>query len=182
MLSHETSRLRLTALNKDSADLVLRFYDENRDTFEPWEPKRSPNFYTLSYQRAILTAEHNLICDGKLIRYWIFLKDYPHEIIGSISFQNLLPEPYQSCTLGYKIAKKHQGKGYAYEALVKSIETLQDHHNIHRIEAYIMSNNKASIGLIQKLHFIYEGPSYGYAKVNGHWANHLRFSYILPEI
>ena len=54
---YETDRLVLTVLNKEAAPLVLSFYNDNAEVFEPWEPKRSANFYTLSYHRSLLTAE-----------------------------------------------------------------------------------------------------------------------------
>ena len=61
---HETERLLLRTLGKDAAPMVLSFYWENREQFEPWEPKRSHNFYTLPYQKAFLTAEYNQIAES----------------------------------------------------------------------------------------------------------------------
>ena len=71
--SYETDRLILTTLGRESAPMVLSFYDENKDFFEPWEPRRSLNFYSLHFQKASLTAETYLMAEGKLIRYWVFL-------------------------------------------------------------------------------------------------------------
>ncbi len=97
---YETDRLLLKLLSKEAAPLVLAFYDENRSLFEPWEPARSINFYTLSYHKASLTAECNQMAEGKLVRYWVFLRNAPEEVIGSLCFQNFLKEPYLSCSLG----------------------------------------------------------------------------------
>lgn len=175
---YETDRLQLRILNKDSAPLVLSFYRENAELFEPWEPKRSANFYTLSYHKALLTAEYNQIADGKLIRYWVFLKNHPDEIIGSICFQNFLREPYCSCSLGYKFSGKHQHLGYATESINKSIQILYDTYGIHRIDAFIMPENLSSIRLIERLGFVYEGTSKAYARINGRWADHLHYALI----
>lgn len=182
MLSIETSRLVLTTLQKDAAEMTLKFYSDNRDSFEPWEPSRPHNFYTLSYQKANLHAEEVQMNEGKLLRYWIFHKDHSNEIIGTVSFQNFLLGPFHSCTVGYKFAEKFQHQGYAYESLNKAIEVLQERNLFHRIEAYIMPNNLPSLRLIHKLYFVLEGVSYSYAKINGKWEDHMRFSYILSDL
>lgn len=179
--SYETDRLILTTLGRESAPMVLSFYEDNKYHLEPWEPMRSINFYSLHLQKASLTAESNLMAEGKLIRYWVFLKDNPDEIIGSICFQNFLKAPYNSCVLGYKFAQKHCRKGYAYESITKSIEIIWKNYNIHRIEAYIMKNNKPSIRLIQKLNFNYEGICFSFANICGQWRDHIQYSIINPE-
>jgi len=177
---YETDRLELKALTKDSAALVLSFYEENKALFEPWEPKRGNNFYTLPYQKATLTAEQNYMAEGTLYRYWVFLKGAPDEIIGSICFQNISGSPYHSCNLGYKFNNKFLQRGYAFESIKKAIEVVFEQYHIHRIEAYIMLNNEPSLRLIEHLDFQYEGISPSYALVNGIWCDHKRFALINP--
>lgn len=176
--THETDRLFLKILNKDAAQLILDFYEDNKDLFEPWEPKRSDNFYTISYQKASLSAEYHQMTEGKLLRYWVFLKENPNEIVGSICFQNFLMGPYKSCSLGYKFSHNYSHKGYAYESIQKGIEIMFDDHHLHRIEAFIMPHNQASTKLINRLHFTFEGISYSYAKINGIWSDHNRYALI----
>jgi len=171
-----TERLILKALTKDAAPMVLSFYEDNRSFFESWEPGRAENFYTLFYQKASLSAEFNQMTEGKLLRYWIFLKDTPEEIIGSISFQNFLKAPYLSCSLGYKFGHRYTHQGYAFESIQKGIEIIMGEFHIHRIEAFIMPNNVPSLRLIERLSFIYEGISYSYAYINGTWSDHKRYA------
>jgi len=176
--SYETDRLILKTLKKDDAAMVLSFYEDNRSHFEPWEPLRNINFYSLSYQKASLTAEFNLMSEGKLIRYWIFLKDNPNEIVGCLCFQNFLREPYHSCCLGYKLSHNHLHHGYATEALAKGISFLFHEHHLHRIEAFVIPDNEPSSHLLQRLGFQYEGISHSYARVQGIWADHSRYALI----
>jgi ribosomal-protein-alanine N-acetyltransferase len=176
--SYETKRLLLKPLNHDSAPLVLAFYEENKELFEPWEPIRNHNFYTLPYQIAFLTAEHNQITDGKLIRFWVFLKGRPEELIGTVCFQNLLKEPYYSCSLGYKFSKKYLNQGYAMESIQKCIEIIFSEFHMHRIDAYIMPDNIASLKLINRLSFQFEGACHSFAKINGYWTDHMRYALI----
>ncbi len=177
----ETDRLLLKTLTTDFAHLVLSFYEDNMDLFEPWEPKRSNNFYTLSYQKASLTAEFNQMTEGKLLRYWVFLKDNPEEIIGSICFQNFLKEPYQSCSLGYKFSRNYHHQGYALESITKSIELLFEEQHLHRIEAFIMPNNEPSLRLINRLSFFCEGTAYSFARIGDIWTDHKHYALINPK-
>jgi ribosomal-protein-alanine N-acetyltransferase len=176
----ETNRLVLKILDREAAPQVLAFYEGNKDLFEPWEPKRSDNFYTLFYQKASLSAESHQIADGKLLRYWVFHKENPKEIIGSISFQNFLMAPYLNCSIGYKFGQKYNHCGYAYESIQKAIEILWKDYHIHRIEAFIMPDNSPSLRLIERLHFEYEGISRSYAHVNGIWSDHKRYALLNP--
>ena len=49
---YETKRLILQVLDNTAAVPVLSFYSEGRQTFEPVEADKNPNFYPLDYQSA----------------------------------------------------------------------------------------------------------------------------------
>lgn len=178
--AYETDRLVLKTLNSEAAPVVLAFYNENKEVFEPWEPLRSDHFYTLSYHKASLTAEYNYMAEGKLIRFWVFQKDNMEEIVGSVCFQNIMKDPYHSCGIGYKFASKYQHQGYAFESIQRGMDIMFKEYLVHRIEAHIMPANKPSLGLMDKLSFQYEGISYSYAKINGKWEDHKRYSALNP--
>lgn len=178
----ETERLLIKTLNKDAAAMVLSFYEDNKSQFEPWEPKRGENFYTLPYQKASLTAENNQMTEGKLFRYWVFLKYQPEEVIGTVCFQNILREPYQSCSLGYKFHHKYWHRGYALESIQKCIDCIFEEQRLHRVEASIMSSNEPSLRLIERLGFQFEGLSRSYARICGNWTDHKRYTLINPDL
>lgn len=177
----ETERLILKILSSDAAPIVLDFYDKNREIFEPWEPLRSEHFYTLAYQKASLSAELHRMAEGKLLRYWVFLKNDPDELVGSVCIQNILRGPYQSCSLGYKFDQQHHHRGYALESTQKMIQIAFDEYKLHRMEAFIMPGNKPSLRLIEQLSFLYEGISRSFAQINGTWFDHKRYAYINPK-
>jgi [ribosomal protein S5]-alanine N-acetyltransferase len=176
-----TDRLILNILHPIDADKVLLFYDKNKEHFEPWEPERDPNFYTLSYQRLTLSIENNLISQSKILRYWVFLRDNPNEIIGTVNFYNILRSSYCSCQLGYKFDRDYTGFGYAYESIREAIKVILYDYQLHRIEANIMPSNTPSINLINKLGFSYEGLAKSSIHINHKWEDHARYAYINPE-
>lgn len=179
--TYETERLLLRRLGPEDAPIVLNFYEDNKSLFEPLEPKRGSNFYTTAYQKASLTAEQNQMAEGKLIRYWVFLKDHPKEILGTVCFQNPLKEPYHSCCIGYKFSHRYLHQGYAFESIKKSIELVFWEEHIHRIDAYIMPNNEPSLRLIERLSFLYEGTCISFARINGSWADHRHYALVNPN-
>lgn len=180
-MTFNTDRLVLNILHPNDADKVLAFYEENREHFEPWEPERDMNFYTLPYQRLSLSIEYNLMQQSKLLRYWVFLKDDVDTIIGSINFYNIVKGSYYTCQLGYKFDHRYNGFGYAYESVKAGMDILFEDQNLHRIEANIMPSNLRSIQLIQKLGFFYEGLAKANIKINHNWEDHIRYAYINPN-
>lgn len=183
---YTTKNLYLRLLDEASAPLVLSFAEQNKQYFQPWEPFHPERFYTISYQTALMTAEHNLYRHAKAIRYFVFEKEHPDTIIGSINFYNIMPSPDFCCQFGYKLACTSWGKGYAYEAISSLLPLIFKTFRLNRIEANIMPINTRSLNLIKKLGFTYEGTARKCCEVNGIFQDHLRFSLLvtdaMPEI
>ncbi|MED2962046.1 GNAT family protein, partial [Bacillus thuringiensis] len=92
-----------------------------------------------------------------------------------ISFNLIVRGIYQSCVLGYKLDKAELNKGYTTEALRKAIQVAFEEFQLHRIEAPIMPRNLASIQVVTKIGFQYEGVSRKMLMVNGVWEDHMRW-------
>jgi ribosomal-protein-alanine N-acetyltransferase len=171
----------LSILHQNDADKVLAFYIRNKEYFEPWEPVRDPNFYTLSFQQLTLSVEYHLFLQSKLLRFWVFLRRDPQTIIGTVNFYNIIPGAYSSCQIGYKLDKEYTGNGYAIESIQAGMGVLFEEYRLHRIEANIMPRNDRSINLIKKLGFTYEGTSKSSIKINNQWEDHDRYSFICNQ-
>ncbi|MGN1083418.1 MAG: GNAT family N-acetyltransferase [Lachnospiraceae bacterium] len=180
-LSYETERLQLLICNEEYSAALLDFMTENKDFFAPWEPRRLPAFYTEEFQAQVLRAEFQAMLRSVYLRYYLFLKEDPERIIGTVSFSNLSRGEDKSCRVGYKLAKAYTGKGYAGEALRRLLPELHKELGIHRIEADIMPDNLPSLRLIERLGFSYEGVARSSHEINGVWTDHLRYSYIFAH-
>lgn len=175
MKIYETERLQLREIDESYARQVLQYYDKNRDFLKAWEEYRPDDFFTLEYQIKRLKKDRKEVAEGKMIRLWIFKKEDDTNIIGCISFNLIVRGVYQSCVLGYKLDKDELNKGYTTEALRKAIEVAFQEARLHRIEAPIMPRNLASIQVVTKLGFQYEGVSRKMLMVNGVWEDHMRW-------
>lgn len=175
---YETERLILEICTPDYCEEVLRFYKDNADIFQPYDPLCPANYYTAEYQYNALSAVYNSFLEAKGVRFYLFEKKNPERIIGTISFNGRNHGYLNSALVGYKLDKQYHHKGYAFEALQKGIEIMFIEEKLHRLSAYIMPNNEPSIKLIQRLYFTYEGIAHEYACIQGKWEDHLQYALI----
>ena len=178
---YTTKRLLLRCVDQNYAQQVLSFYIANKHVLEPWEPTRAINFYTLSYQAASLAAERSLASRHQAIRYYLFEREHPEVIIGTVNFFQITHIPGGHCKLGYKLASHAWHKGYAYEAISYLIPLVFHYFSINRIEADIMPGNERSIQLIKRLNFSYEGISRNYCEIEGVLQDHQRYSLLSTD-
>jgi ribosomal-protein-alanine N-acetyltransferase len=174
----DTPRLTLRLLSARHHHQILRFLQYNQAIFDASEPEKPDNFYTEEFQRHLAASEYHSSKHNTFIRYYIFLKKKPKEIIGCVSFGQLQSAPFYSCTIGYKLDSRYGNMGYATEAVRAAIEQLCATLPMHRITAYILPDNQPSIHLATKLGFQYEGTSMRLVNIGGNWRDHLKYVYI----
>lgn len=170
-----TNRLNLSVLDATHAPAVFDFYKRNQAVFDIYEPTRPTNFYTLSFHTSFMQQEYLDAMKGKTLRYYVFLKEEPNIIIGSVNFSNIVHGPFSRASIGYKFDSAFHGNGYAYEACLPAIETLFSNYKIHRIDARVAPDNLPSIKLLERLGFVYEGIEYKGVEVNGTFRDHFRY-------
>lgn len=169
----ETPRLVLKQLSPSHATKVLQFYSDNRDFLSPFEPERPGYFYTRQHQKQMLKWDQEALSSSSMIRFWLFTKEDPNTVIGTIALSGIIRGAFQSCLLGYKMAEAYTRHGYMYEALLKVIDYAFEEMELHRIEANIMPRNIPSLSLTRKIGFHEEGLALRYLKINGVWEDHI---------
>ena len=178
---YETERLILRILHENAAAKVLQFYEKNHEVFDAFEPIRPENFYTRACQANILRCEFQLAVKKKAVRFWVFRKQQPQQIIGTVSFQNIQRTVYQSCQIGYKFDPDFWHQGFAYESIEKAVSVIFNDLSLHRIEALVLPDNQPSIRLLRRLGFVEEGLCRSCIFLPSGWTDHLRYSLIYPE-
>jgi ribosomal-protein-alanine N-acetyltransferase len=174
-MSHSLSsdRLQLKVLDETYAGEVFDYVIRNKEFLREWEVERNPGYYSLAAQRQLLLDDRLTREWGTLFKVWIFKRDEPDKIIGSVSLSNIVTGAFLSCHLGYRLDQQEQGKGYMTEA-IKLITDYAFHElKLHRVEANIMPKNKASLRVVEKLGFHNEGLARQYLKINGNWEDHI---------
>ena len=171
-----TKRLLLHVENELIADKVLKFYQDNCAYFDIFEPTRPDKFYSLAYQEAALKYEKSETLKGHTIRYFVYEKEHPDTIIGSVNFSKIQGAPFSCATIGYKFDHSHWGHGYATESCQAAIKMLFNNYRIHRLEGRVSPDNTRSIHVLERLGFTYEGIEYKSVEVNGVFKDHCRYS------
>jgi ribosomal-protein-alanine N-acetyltransferase len=170
---YHTDRLILRILRPKDAGLVLDYVSRNKDFLKEWETDRPDDYYTLSHQKGILKRDYRRFKDGQMLRLWIFKKDDPNKVIGTIALDNIIRGPFLSCFLGYRLDRDNINRGYTTEALGELIQIAFHEMSLHRIEANIMPRNQRSLRVVEKLGFVDEGLSRDYLKINEKWEDHI---------
>ncbi len=177
----ETDRLILrTGTVRDAAEIV-RYFERNRDFLAPFEPIQPPAFYTKVMQKDLVLSDARERDAGNALRFWLFLKEEPERIIGSVRFSGVIRGAFQSCFLGYRLDRFCERKGYMTEALYAAIPYAFRVMSLHRVEANIMPRNAASRRVVEKLGFWEEGLAKRYLKINGEWEDHIHYATTIEE-
>lgn len=176
--TYETDRLYLKVLSRYDARMVLDFYTANAKEFARYEPLKEEDATNLNYHALMLDYELESFKKNSLLRLYLFEKDNPFKIIGTVSFRNISQAFYQCATLGYKMDKDYRRRGYMAEAIAKGLEIMDEELHLHRVEAIVMPSNEPSVLLLEKLNFQREGLIRDKVFLNGKWEDHYLYSYI----
>ena len=172
LFQYETGNLVLKILDKRFCGNVLDFYLEGDSYFGAMEPDRIDGFYTIDYHRRLLDYEEKSFVAGKSARYYIYEKKNQDKIIGTAALRNIVRGSFLSATIGYKLLPEYTGRGYATETVKKITDEAIYDEELHRIVAYVQPENEASVRVLEKCGFEYEGIAHDYAMLKGRWHDH----------
>ncbi|HEX8748463.1 MAG TPA: GNAT family N-acetyltransferase [Pyrinomonadaceae bacterium] len=170
----ETERLRLTIPDVCEAARMVSYVKENREHFAPWAPPEPAGYYTEKFWREYLQTSRRQFEQDFSMRLIIFLPDDAERaVVGDCNFTNFVRGPFQACYLGYKIAKRAEGRGLMHEALQAAINYAFETLRLHRIMANYVPTNERSGRLLRRLGFTVEGYARDYLLVGGAWRDHV---------
>ncbi|MFD9033223.1 GNAT family N-acetyltransferase [Streptomyces sp. NPDC059567] len=103
------------------------------------------------------------------------------EAAGMVNINSIIRGRYQGASLGYAAFAPSAGYGYMTEGLTATLQYAFTDLRLHRLEANIQPANKASLALVQRLGFHYEGVSPAYLYIDGGWRDHERWAITAPS-
>ena len=177
-----------------SADWLMREPDTGRVFLRPPEAGDRDEFVTLmhasrSFHRPWATAP----TDGE--RFAAYLSDSRRPdfeamlvcrqsdlaIVGFFNLSQIVRRSLQSAYLGYAVGKLYAGQGYMREAIQLVLRHAFTDLRLHRVEANIQPDNRASIALASGAGFHREGFSPRYLKIAGRWRDHERWAILADD-
>ncbi|MCA1053795.1 GNAT family N-acetyltransferase [Rossellomorea aquimaris] len=174
------TKIYIRHYESSDAPSMLQFEVENKDFFKDYSPLMSEEFYTLESQEERVARTKTRMASDEYYAFGIFDTE-TDELIGNISLSDVIRGPLQCCYIGYSLAKQHNGKGYATEAVKLAVEYAFNDLKLHRVEAGVMLHNIASMRVLEKAGFHKEGIFIKNVKINGSWEDHQHFAIINPN-
>ena len=175
-LSHGQTRLRVVRMRdvKRLESLILG----NRSWLRPWEAT-SPTGPTSFDIKAMVRG---LIKQLERSEGMPFVIEVDGEIVGQLNVSNMLYGSVSSATLGYWVAPEVAGMGVTPTAVALVTDYLFTTVGLHRLEIDIRPENQASLRVVEKLGFRYEGLKEKFIHINGAWRDHYVFALTSGEV
>lgn len=163
----ENLNLRPFTMKDDKALFEIQCF--NRNAFDPFMPIRNDEFFTLAFQRDLISTDLKRWDDDQ---GYAFAVTVANQLVGRVALSNVVRGAWQNATLGYWIDARAQGQGIATAAVQAVLQEAFGPLNLHRVQAAIMPHNQPSIRVVLKNGFVHEGLSRHYLHIQGKWQDH----------
>ena len=175
-LSHGQTRLRIVRMRdvKRLEALILG----NRSWLRPWEAT-SPNGPTSFDIKAMVRGLLKALEKNEAMPFVI---EVGGEIVGQLNVSNMLFGSVSSASIGYWVAPEVAGKGVTPTAVALVTDYLFKNVGLHRVEIDIRPENEASLRVVEKLGFRFEGLKERFIHINGSWRDHYVFALTAEEV
>lgn len=138
----------------------------------PWINDVATDAY---FDRLLARADHERY-DTRLVR----LVD-SGAIVGVFNLSEIVRGAFQNAFLSYAAVSGYERQGLMSEGLELMLERAFEELELHRIEANIQPPNAASIALVKRAGFVYEGTSRRYLQVDGDWRDHEHWAMLVED-
>lgn len=169
------SGYEIRPLTTEDAPALAEAYARNRDHLAPWEPRRSPEFYTTAWQLEDATARLDGAAAGQQDPWVIWSGE---EVVGRTHLTNIARGVFQSASLGYWVDHRHNRRGIATAAAQSALQRARE-LGLHRVEAGTLPHNQASQTVLRRCGFERIGTAEDYLFIAGSWQDHVLFQKIL---
>jgi ribosomal-protein-alanine N-acetyltransferase len=175
-LTHGDVKLRIAKMRDSKAleKLILG----NRAWLRPWEATNpgAPNSFDVRSQLRGLIRQ---LDDESGMPFVI---EVDGVVQGQLNVANILYGSVSSAVIGYWVAPEVAGKGVAPTSVALVTDYLMNQVGLHRVEIDVRPENTASLRVIEKLGFRYEGMKQRYIHINGDWRDHYIFALTVDEV
>lgn len=160
-----------TPTNEDCQEL-LSLHQRSKDFHFPWV------FPALDEQECKAYINR---CQREDFEGLLICQSVDNRIVGVVNLSQIFYRAFQNTYLGYYVDIDFAGKGLMSEGVRLSIDYAFNTLCLHRVEANIQPENRASINLVNRLGFTKEGFSRKYLKINGEWRDHERWALVVED-
>jgi len=102
------------------------------------------------------------------------------DLVGDCAMQVDGQEPYLA-EIGFTLAREHQGKGFASEAVSRLLDYAFDDLGLHRVATIADSRNKPSWALLERVGVLREGHFLENVWFKGRWSDEYLYALLKDE-
>jgi Acetyltransferases, including N-acetylases of ribosomal proteins len=110
------------------------------------------------------------------------LVEVESEMVDQLKVSQISYGSLSSASLGYWIIQSQAGKGIMPVAVALVTDYLFFEKALHRMEICIRPENTASVRIVEKLGFRFEGYRRRYIHIDGGWRDHLCYALTVEEV
>jgi len=168
-----------TFQEKDAQSLT-GLVSRNKYFWSTYEPLQRPEYYTVDAQYKKIQESLYLMDSKREFTFGIY-ELRTNNLIGHIALYAVKRLPYSSAFVGYAMDEIYIGKGIVTEAVKMVVRFAFDQIGLHRVEAYVSTQNNASIRVLEKSGFQREGLLRKLLYINGQWVDHYMYACLEDE-
>jgi ribosomal-protein-serine acetyltransferase len=175
----ESPRLSLTPLEPSDAGELWTAVESSRAHLEPWLPwvpfNKDPDASQRYADASALDWDHSRAC-----RFAI--RDRKTHVLAGVVGLEMLTHIHQSVELGYWLARDKTGQGFMTEASKAVLGWAFSRLNVHRVRVAAATDNHASLNVIRRLGFRFEGVAREAERCQGRWLDHAVFALLATDV
>ena len=164
--------ITLRPLRLSDAPELLEVRQRNEAFLAPWEPLRTPDYFTLESQRREIAAGESDMRAGAGYPYAV-IEVPTGAIVGRIALSGIVRGVFHNAYLGYFVDGACNGRGYATAAVGEVLSRAFGELRLHRVQAAVMPRNAGSLRVLERNGFRREGLAERYLKIAGRWEDHI---------
>jgi ribosomal-protein-alanine N-acetyltransferase len=108
--------------------------------------------------------------------------EYDGTVVGQLNVWGIARGSLASGSIGYWVSERFAGHGITPTAVALATDVCFRELSLHRMEICIRPENAASLRVVEKLGFRYEGLRRKYIHIDGDWRDHYAFALVREEV
>ncbi|MBN9175780.1 MAG: GNAT family N-acetyltransferase [Microbacterium sp.] len=171
-------RISLRLVKQRDARALQAELLNNRSWLRPWEAT-SPDGPVSFDMRLGIRRLLQQYRDGGGVP---FVMEYDGEIAGQLNVWGIARGSLSSATIGYWVGERFAGRDITPTCVALATDVCFRELGLHRMEICIRPENKASLRVVEKLGFRYEGLRRRFIHIAGDWRDHYAFALVREEV
>ena len=162
--------LRLQPLRRRDRRAWLDVRARNREWLAPWDPTspRPTQERPATFSETVRTQRRQARA-GQALPWAVWCGE---DLVGQVSVMGIVGGAARLCHIGYWIDQRFAGRGITPRAVAIATRYVLSQRDLHRVEIAIRPENYASLRVVEKLGFAYEGRRPAFLHIAGDWRDH----------